>query len=247
MKVLNYIFKNQTMPLYQDTDMFNFSIDSLILARLSNLKITIKKILEIGTNNGIISIVLAKRSPNLEITALEIQAEAVELANENFIINKVDKNINLINTDFNLWYSNNKTNKFEAIICNPPFYKLADHKINPNKKLEIARHESKLTAEDIFSKSANLLINKGSLHIIYPAYRLSEIILLSTKYDFAIKLMRFIHPFIDKPSKSVFIELIYQGRNKLIINKPIIVHDQNNNYSKEIDNLYTWKNKKEVK
>ncbi len=241
MKVLNYVFKNQVIPLYQDTEMFNFSLDSLILARLSNIRATSKNILEIGTNNGVISIVLSKRNPHWNITALEIQSRGAQLAAENFMINKVNHKINLINEDFNVWYLNNQTVKFDAVICNPPFFKLADHRKNPNKELEIARHESKLTADDIFSKTANLLNRKGSLHIIYPAYRLDEIILLSSKYNFSIKLMRFIHPFVDKRSKSVFLELIYQGRDKLIIGKPIIVHQDNEEYSDEVKNLYIWK------
>ncbi len=242
MKVLNYIFKDQPWKIYQDSEMFNFSIDSLILARKTTLLTNDVNVLEIGTNNGVVSLILALAKPNLKITALEIQETACELAKENFILNKVSDNISLENVDFNQWSINNTTKKFDLIICNPPFFKINNNKMNKNVSFQIARHELKLTLEDIISKSSKLLKNKGRLSLIYPPSRLKEIFIFANKYNFSISKLQFIFPKFSKPSQSVLIELNLNGKHNLIVQKPFVIQNHNNEYSEQAKAIYRWNN-----
>ena len=59
--------------------MFNYSVDTILLANLTSLNRKTKRILEIGTNNCALSIFLSQRSKNIKIDAIEIQKEAIEL------------------------------------------------------------------------------------------------------------------------------------------------------------------------
>ena len=71
-------------------------------------------ILDIGTGSGAISISL-KKNTNSNVTATDISKEALEVAKENAISNKVD--ISFVNT--NIYEGIN--NKFDVVISNPPY------------------------------------------------------------------------------------------------------------------------------
>ena len=71
-------------------------------------------ILDIGTGSGAIAISL-KKKVNSNVTATDISKEALDVAKENAILNKVD--IDFINTNI----YENIDNKFDVVISNPPY------------------------------------------------------------------------------------------------------------------------------
>jgi len=71
-------------------------------------------ILDIGTGSGAIAISL-KKKVNSNVTATDISKEAIDVAKENAILNKVD--IDFINTNI----YENIDNKFDVVISNPPY------------------------------------------------------------------------------------------------------------------------------
>lgn len=72
-------------------------------------------ILEIGTGSGAIAITLAANIKNTKIMAVDISEEALQIARENAIKNKV--NINFCFSDV----YENVTGKYDLIVSNPPY------------------------------------------------------------------------------------------------------------------------------
>lgn len=81
-------------------------------------------ILDIGTGSGAISISLAKELPNSKILGLDISDKAIELANENKILNQVE-NVEFIISDL---FQNIQGKKFDLIVSNPPYISLKEYK-----------------------------------------------------------------------------------------------------------------------
>ena len=75
-------------------------------------------VLEIGTGTGCISISLAKSHPKILIDTIDISSDALALAKENILINKINQPINLIHTNF-LNFEIDTT--YDVIISNPPY------------------------------------------------------------------------------------------------------------------------------
>ena len=83
-------------------------------------KIPPKRILELGTGSGAISIALLKEFPNSKVIATDINIKALELAKKNAIKNKVIDQINFICCN---WLDSFVNSNFDLIIANPPYIK----------------------------------------------------------------------------------------------------------------------------
>ena len=77
MEVLNDILGYKNRKIYQNSDFFSFSLDSVMLANFVTLRLRDKKILDLGTGNGVIPLILSLRTKK-DIVGLEIQKSLVD-------------------------------------------------------------------------------------------------------------------------------------------------------------------------
>lgn len=91
-------------------------VDQLI-TKLSPFHDTITKILDVGTGSGAIALSLAASFPHAQITAVDINPEALSLAQENAKTNNIH-NINFVHSNL---FAELKDHKFDLIVSNPPY------------------------------------------------------------------------------------------------------------------------------
>ena len=80
-EVVNYLLAHNDLKIIQRKDMFNFSLDTVLLSQFCTINKDVRNIVDFGTNNAAIPLLLSKRTPK-KITGIEIQEEAVELAKQ---------------------------------------------------------------------------------------------------------------------------------------------------------------------
>ncbi|WP_342252597.1 tRNA1(Val) (adenine(37)-N6)-methyltransferase [Spiroplasma endosymbiont of Amphibalanus improvisus] len=223
-KVLNTIQGYEKLKLFQRTDMFNYSIESILLPEFLDLKKNNSNlnIIDIGTNNGVIPLILSEKT-KAKITGIEIQQEASELAKENILINNLEKQIQIKNISIQEFSKLNQ--KFDIVICNPPFFKVHDLR-RVTKKSEFiknARHEFLLTLETLIINVRKIIENKGSFYLAHKTERLNEVLELLNIYNFTPKKISFIHSKVKKESQSFLVKSIFQGPPGLEVTAPLIV------------------------
>src|SRR5699024_4343853 len=76
---LDYVVSDQYLYIIQSPIFFYYSLDDLLLTKFDNIQISKGKILELCSGNGIIPLLLSKRT-KATITGLEIQDRLVEMA-----------------------------------------------------------------------------------------------------------------------------------------------------------------------
>ena len=96
MKVKNYLLGYKNLYIYQDTDMFNFSLDSVLLPNFITINKNVQNILDIGCGNAPIPLILSTKT-KAHITGVEIQKEVYNLAVESVKINNLEEQINIVN------------------------------------------------------------------------------------------------------------------------------------------------------
>ena len=238
MKTLNYLLGYDNIKIYQDSEWFKFSLDSILLPNFVRIKPTVRTILDIGTGNAVIPIILSTKT-SAKITAVEIQKDVFDLAKDSLNINKLNNNIDLINMDIKDFSKNQESDIYDVITCNPPYFKISDTSyMNEDVHKQIARHEIMLTLEDLMMVGKKLLKNGGSIYLVHRPERLLEITEAMRKNNIEPKRIKFVYPSKEKDSNIILIEGIKNGSIGLKIENPLYVYDDEKNYTKEIMNYF---------
>ena len=104
------------MEIIQRNDFQNFTLDSVLLGDFVKINRKTKKILDIGTGCGVISLILAKKS-KAEITGIELQEEMSEVAIRNVNTNNFQDCIKIINDDIKNYDKIFSKDEFDVLIA----------------------------------------------------------------------------------------------------------------------------------
>ena len=239
MKVINDLL-GYNLKIVQDTDYFNFSLDSVLLVHFLNIKNNMK-ILDICSGNCPIPLMISTKTKS-KIISVEIQKEIYELGKESIKINNLQDQIELLNMDARELEKKFNTDSFDLITCNPPYFKeISTSKKNNNKIKSIARHEIMINLDDIIKIARKLLKNNGSLVLVHRPERLSEIINKMIENNISPKKIQFIYPKENTESNMLIIEGTKNGNNSLKVLEPMIIHDANGEYKENIKKIFELK------
>ena len=232
MIVKNNLLNFKDAYIYQDTDYFKFSLDSLLLANFVTINLRDKNILDIATGNAPIPMLLSYRT-NANIYGVEIQKSVFDLGVKSIIENKMDKQITIINDDAKNVINLFGDDYFDVITCNPPYFDTNNSLFeNVNSVKAIARHEKLLNLDDIFTISKRVLKTNGRLAMVHRTERLTQILDTASKYGFMAKKIRFIYPKENRNSDLMLIEFVKGGKKGLKMIYPLIVYDSDGNEAK---------------
>lgn len=238
MEKYNYLLGYKNLRVFQDSEMFNFSIDSVLLPNFVTLNKNIKNILDIGCGNLPISLILTTKT-GAKITAVEIQKDVYELALRNLKLNKLEERIELINEDICEIYKKIPTETFDVIVCNPPFFKVNETShLNKNDYKTIARHEVTLNLDDLFKIAKKLLKNNGIISIVHRPERLIDIIDAMKKYNITPKKIQLVYPKKDKEANILLIEGTKNGNVGIKFMPPLFVHNSDGSYTEEVKKYF---------
>ena len=146
--------KNTLIPRTETEELVAWVLDEIKV--LTNNKITELSILDIGTGTGCIPISLAKNLTSLNISAIDISPEALLIAKQNAILNKVT--IEFIELD--ILNAESLPQEYDVIISNPPYVRELEKEEIKNNVLENEPHLALFVADEnpliFYNKIADL-------------------------------------------------------------------------------------------
>ena len=165
-----------------DNDLFvatskehKFSTDCFLLANFAN-KIKNKDIVcDIGTGCGILSVLIYRNYKPKKIYAFDILESAINLAKKSILKSNLSEKIEVLKKDVRK-LGPEFNEKFDAVICNPPYKAINTGKISASQAKKIIRHESTLNIYDVCKISYKILKFKSSLYLCQKTERLIETI-----------------------------------------------------------------------
>ena len=238
MKVINDLLNYKNMKIVQDDDYFNFSLDSVLLPNFITIKNSTKKILDLGTGNAPIPMILSTMT-NAEIYGIELQKEIYDLAKESLQINGLENRITIINDNMKNLDKYFELNSFDIIVSNPPYFRINEESnLNECIQKTIARHEKEITLEEIIVIAKKYLNNNGTFALVHRTDRLIEIIELLRKNNIEPKRIQLIYPKKETESNMVLVEGRKNGKPGLKVLKPLIAHNNDGEYTDEIKDMF---------
>ena len=233
----NYLLGYRDMYIVQDPSMFKFSLDSILLPNFVTINQTAKNILDIGTGNAPIPLILSRKT-KAHIIGVEVQKEVYDMALESVNINKLGDQIDIVNADIKDYYKKLDT-KFDVITCNPPYFKVNENSNkNDSEYKTIARHEVLLNLEDIMKISRSLLKTNGFLSIVHRPERLVDIITLMKQNNIEPKKVQFVYPKKGEDANILLIEGSLNGKPGIKVLESLYVYDEDGNYTEEIEKYF---------
>lgn len=161
-----------------------------------------RRILDIGSGTGLISLMMAQRFPEAEVVGIDMDADACGQAKENVKASPFRDRVEIVCCrlqDFGADGCASETaglktgasetaadlksaGVFDAIVSNPPFF--VDSLKNPDSKRTMARHTDSLPFRDLFAGVKRLLSDDGVFSAIVPAEVVEQFIAESCMLGF---------------------------------------------------------------
>lgn len=205
---------------------YRFTLDPLLLAHFAVYEggALRGRLMDLGTGCGIIPLVLARRLGRKDITALELQPRLFSLAERNVYLNRCEREVTLVRGDLRRVEEQFPAGSFAHVLCNPPYRTRASGRSSLSIEKAIARHELACELPDVARASAHLLMTRGSLCMVYPASRFSDLVSMLRACRLEPRTVRWVHPRTDRPAKLVLLHAVKGGRADLTVLPPLVVH-----------------------
>jgi tRNA1Val (adenine37-N6)-methyltransferase len=219
-------FKFKQFEIFQEKNPHKVGSDSMLLGAWTAKSLqnqAIQRVLDIGTGTGILALMMAQKFDMAQITAVEAEQHSFEEAMLNFKSSQFSDRILGIKARIQEFDS---IEKFELIICNPPYFNGSF--LGTNEKRNNARHTQDFLIPELYESADNLLSQAGKMFLVLPYSELKEHLERAFDKDlFMDKIM--ISTKEDGSKRRAFISV---GRDDVNPStEEMLVKDSKNNYS----------------
>lgn len=247
--------------ILQDRKQFSYGIDAVILADFAASFINKKKnstkgiAVDLGTGTGVIPIILAHKTRLEKIIGLDIEKYFVELAKKSAIENGLDKKIFYgvcdVRDDEGLelkTISETSDGKHEIedknipdcdfVLCNPPYFKANASIPSRNSIKDVARREIKGSLSDFCSFASKILNKGGEFYLIHRPERLIDVFEALRDASLEPRDIRMVSSTMRGEPKFVLVRSIKNGGENLRFMRPLVIYENDGNYTQEILKIY---------
>ena len=173
------VFKFKKFSVEQNLCAMKIGTDGVLLGAWTSLKNNPISILDIGAGTGVLSLMLAQRSHAELIDAIEIDDNAYEQCVNNFEESPWGDRLFCYHASLDAFVDEIE-DKYDLIICNPPFYS-EDYKTK-NDQRDLARFQDAMPFEHLLKSVSLLLSENGSFSVVIPFNEEINFIQIASKY-----------------------------------------------------------------
>lgn len=218
---------------------YRFSLDPVLLSGfISGVRNC--RVLDLGTGNGIIPLLLSVRSEALSIDGVEIQPQMAERAGRTFDMNGLGASVRIVQGDIrDLPFGGLSLAEFDVVTANPPYHRHGSGRVAPDNERGRARHELAGGLNDFLRATQAMLKGGGRFYVVYPAGRLAELLDGMVSFKLEPKRLRFVHPRAGQAARLVLVECVKNDRSGIKVEPPLVVYQgAGRDYTDEVLSIY---------
>lgn len=218
--------------IYQDTDGYGFTQDSVLLANLAEMNGK-DVVLDLGCGSGVLGFLALCKKHVKKVVGVEVQPAVADMAKKSVELNNLGDRFEIITGDVKDYKQILKHGEFSKVLCNPPYFKQVPA---TDERLQ-GRQETSATLADFVKAGAFSLKYGGEMWIVIKIDRLSELFAALGENRLEPKLMWLVYP---KPSLDVDTVIVKakKGGKVGLETKTLFVMDDDGNYTDAFNQLY---------
>lgn len=223
--------------IIQNKNCFCFGMDAVLLSSFAKAEAG-EQVLDLGTGNGVIPILMQAKNAESYFTGLEIQEVSANLAKRSVELNDIGEFVKIVQGDIKEASAIFGGASFHVVTANPPYMNENHGIVNPDNAKAIARHEILCTLEDVVREASKCLKMRGRFYMVHRPQRLVEIFDTMTRHHLEPKRIRMVYPYEHKEANMVLIEAVKGGRTLLKVEEPLIVYNTDGSYTEKLLEMY---------
>ena len=232
--------------LIQKEKGFRFGEDTVLLAHFVASMLRKKnglRGLELGTNCGAASVLLAARREDVVLDGIELDETAYGVFCRNVQMNELEERIVPFQGDVRDWPPPSRKGwQYDFVFCNPPYYVPGRGAMTQGdgcSGVRNARFELNGGVEDFVRTGAKVLIPGGVFCLVHRAERLEDCFAAFGKYGVRGAALRLVHPTVDAKC-SVFLLAGRKGGGAggLRVLPPLVLRGADGGLSEELQSIY---------
>lgn len=224
------------LAIVQSKRGYRFSLDALLLARFAKIRDG-EGIIDLGTGNGVIPLILASLYPSVRIVGIEVQEAMVQRALRSVAWNRLRHRVEIIRGDVCSIGELFSPRSFDLVVCNPPYRNFTSGRMNPDPERRVARHEIKGSLRDFLRAAVHLLRHKGGIALIYPATRALDLLQAMREEGVAPKRLRWVHSFKQTEAVLLLAEGAKGAGGEVSVLPPLVVYKRAGTYTAEVKTM----------
>ncbi len=225
-------FQFKMFSIEQDQCTMKVGTDGILLGAWAPIEMA-RRILDIGTGTGLIAIMLAQRTKEARVDAVEIEAAACKQASDNMANAPWSDRLKAINIAIQE-YAVSKVEPYDLIVSNPPFFSGGTFSKNQDKNQ--VRHTVKLPHGELLTAVRTLLAPAGKFCVVLPlieGLRLKE---LARSYNLYCTRITEVFPRSDKQLERLLMQF-EKKEVSLRKEKLVLLQGKDNNRTAEYASL----------
>lgn len=225
------------LRIIQSRSTYSFGLDAVLLAHYVRAR-PHDRLIDLGTGNGVIPILLSHLTRSREIIGVEIQEDLADMAIRSIEMNGLSERVKVVKGDMMKAPETFGESSFDVVVSNPPYMKSGSGAINPRTPLAIARHEIACTLEQVLQTSVRLLRQRGRIYLVHRADRFVDLLCSMRNENLEPKRARMVHPAPKRPPNLVLVEGVKGARPGILFAAPLYVYEEGGDFSDEMRGIY---------
>ena len=214
-----------------------FGTDAFLLANFAAPK-SGEIVFDLCSGCGIVAFLMAITKKTKKIYTLELQSEAVELAQRTVLENHLEKKVKIFCGDLKFWQEASLLGTLDLVTCNPPYKTAGSGLLCADKSEAIARHELACNISQVCAAASKLLKPRGRVCFCQRTDRLLDTLIAMKENKLEPKRLRFAS---HRPGAAPWLFLVEGRKNQsayLKVEAPLFVEKLDGELTQEIKKIY---------
>lgn len=182
------------------------------------------RVCDLGAGIGLIGLLLLNRCPEMTVQNVELQAEAIAMAQRNAAENGLTDKMLLHHADLRALRGVLPAGETDLVVSNPPYFKQNSGGKAAGALRQTAREEATCTIDDVCQAAAYLLRWGGTFAMVHRPERLADLLCAMRSSGIEPKRLRFVEKRAGLPPILVLLEGRRGGKPGLVYDPPLVIY-----------------------